>query len=189
MDIVFLVGPKHSGKTSTGKALAKLSQGTFLDLDDEMAAITGKSPRQLFTEGETIFRTAELESLTRLIQRITTTLQNGYSRIKQPIIIATGGGIADNPPALKILQNNGYIVYLAVSPRTAWERILQSVNRSGSLPPFLQTEHPEKTHEELFSRRAQIYASIAHLIIDGELEPPERRAELIYYKIFINKEA
>jgi len=175
--LLILVGPKHSGKTSTGKALAKLISGTFFDLDDELARLSGKSPRELFLQGEQAFREAELGAAKHLLQLIN---MEQHTALHEPYIIATGGGIVDNPPAMDLLKHSGTIIYLELSPETAWKRIQITAERSGSLPPFLRTGDPEKTHRKLHERRANLYRELADLIIDAEQEPPELRANIIF---------
>lgn len=161
LDIRFIVllGPKHSGKTSAGKALASLLSCEFVDLDDYIARRSGKSPRALFIEGPEIFRKAEAEALAALFEAKPT-------KPSSPLIIASGGGIADNPDALALLKNNTVTisVFLDVSAQIAWERI----SRAGELPPFLKTENPEETHRSLHERRAATYRQLASLSINAE---------------------
>jgi shikimate kinase len=178
--IIILVGPKHSGKTSTGKALAKAISGTFLDLDDEISRISGKTPRELYREGEQVFRKTELEAVQGLVQLI-----NMKNRVyfTKPLIIATGGGIVDNPEAIGLLQQSGFIIYLELSSWIAWERIWHAAEHSGDLPPFLKTEDPEATHRNLHERRSQLYRGLADLIIDAAIETPEARAQEILKKL------
>jgi shikimate kinase len=161
------LGPKHSGKTSAGKALASLLSCDFIDLDDFIAQRSGKSPRALFLEGPEIFRKAEAEALAALFESKTAGSQS--------VIIASGGGIADNPEALDLLQKNTQVVsvFLDVSAKSAWQRI----GREKELPPFLRTENPEETHCSLHKRRAAAYRQIASLVINAEGKSPGEIAE------------
>jgi shikimate kinase len=63
VQIILLTGPKHSGKSRTGRALAERWEGRFIDLDELIEERTGKTPRTLFKEGPEIFREAEAEAL------------------------------------------------------------------------------------------------------------------------------
>ncbi|MDR0997648.1 MAG: hypothetical protein LBL70_01155, partial [Treponema sp.] len=69
MEIILLTGPKHSGKTSAGRALVRLlaektdPAASFIDLDELVEDRTGKSPRALYREGPEIFRKAEADAL------------------------------------------------------------------------------------------------------------------------------
>jgi shikimate kinase len=169
MQFIVLLGPKHSGKTSAGKALASLLACDFIDLDDFIAERSGKSPRALYLDGPEIFRKAEAETLATLFESETAGAQN--------VIIASGGGIADNPEAAALLQKNSKVVsvFLDVSAKTAWERI----SREGELPPFLRTENPEETHRSLHERRAAAYRQFASLVINAEEKSPGEIAEEI----------
>jgi len=163
MNKIILTGPKHSGKTSAGKALASLFSCDFIDLDDLITQITGKTPRQLFIEGQSIFQKAEVKAASTLIA------QNRF------FIIAAGGGIIDNPEAINIIKNSGTtIIYLNISSNLAWNRIAAE----GELPPFLQTENPQETHRALHERRAAAYLQLADIIIDVDGKSPEQIAQM-----------
>jgi len=163
MESIILTGPKHSGKTSAGKALASLCSCDFIDIDDLILQRTGKSPRQLFNEGQAIFQKAEVEAVAAL------TANTGGKRR----VIAAGGGIIDNHDAVAALKQSGAkIVYLDISAGCAWDRIAAG----GELPPFLQTENPRETHRALHERRAAAYLRFADIVIKAESKTPEEIA-------------
>ena len=165
--IILITGPKHSGKSSCALALGKISGGEALDLDELVKKQTGKSPRELYTEGPEIFKKAEAAALAAIIQ----TAEKDFHRNQKPLIVATGGGLIDNPEALSFLskRRDMRIVYLDLPPETAWQRIIKA---GGELPPFLNTENPEETHRTLHERRAASYKSLAHLCIPAEDKTP-----------------
>lgn len=167
MRSVFLVGPKHAGKSSAGRALASRCGGRFIDLDEVIARQSGKSPRALYAGGPDIFRKAEAAALASLLVADAGGLW----------IIAAGGGIIDNPLALVLLDGTDVFltVYLEVAPETAWERI----SGEGELPPFLRTEDPQAAHRALHERRAAAYRRFARLCIAAEGKTPEEIAQEI----------
>jgi shikimate kinase len=174
MRIILLTGPKHSGKTSAGKAMAEFCSGTFIDLDEMVEQRTGKSPRTLYKEGPEIFKKAEAESLRELLNS-----EKGSAK-QHDIIVAAGGGLIDNSEALSLLADNAVLlVYLEVSAKTAWKRIEKASEKTGELPPFLDTENPEETHRVLHERRAASYKDLAHIIINAENKKPEAIAREI----------
>jgi shikimate kinase len=183
MKDILLVGPKHSGKTSAGKALASLCSGGFIDLDELAAQQTGKSPRTLYIEGPAVFRKAEAKALAALgaaplAAPLAADAESGADTIR---VIAAGGGIVDNPEAIALLEKTGRAlpVYLSVSADTAWERI----SRAGELPPFLQTGNPRQTHRALHERRGAAYRKLAPIVIEAEGKNPETIAGEIWDKV------
>jgi shikimate kinase len=94
METVLLVGPKHSGKTSAGRALARLWTGKnapaafFTDLDELVEDRTGKSPRALYGEGPEIFRKAEADALGDLFGR-----EDGEPNQPGPRLAPDGGRV------------------------------------------------------------------------------------------------
>jgi shikimate kinase len=167
MKDIILMGPKHSGKTTTGKALALLFSCDFIDIDELILQRTGKSPRQLFSEDPAVFQKAEADALAALAD----------SRGAKRRVIATGGGLIDNGEALSILKKSGVVmVYLDISAEGAWDRIAAG----GELPPFLRTENPRETHRALHERRAAAYLQIANIVIETEGKSPQERAAEIF---------
>jgi shikimate kinase len=78
---VVITGFMGAGKTTVGRALARLLGETFVDLDDAVRELEGRGPRELIdVEGEQYFREAE----TRALQHV---LEAGTARV-----VATGGG-------------------------------------------------------------------------------------------------
>ena len=169
MRFIVLVGPKHSGKTSAGKALASLLSCGFVDLDELIAQRSGKSPRALYGEGPEVFRKAETEALAALLESETA----GPSSF---LVVASGGGLVDNPDALSVMGRfQVAAVFLDVSAQIAWERI----RAEGELPPFLRTENPEGTHRTLHERRAAAYQQLASLVIKADGKSPQEIAQEI----------
>jgi shikimate kinase len=185
MKTVILTGPKHSGKTSAGRALASLCSCEFIDIDDLIRQRTGKSPRQLYSEGQAVFQKAEVEAAAALFNEVGGEGQR---------VIAAGGGIIDNEEAAVVLKkvreepspdhsemvslgrgSGATVVYLNISAESAWDRIA----KSGELPPFLRTENPRETHRVLHERRAAAYSLIADIVIEAGLKTPREIAEEI----------
>ena len=78
---VVITGFMGAGKTTVGRALARLLGETFVDLDDAVRELEGRGPRELIDEeGEDYFREAETRALSRVLER-------GEARV-----VATGGG-------------------------------------------------------------------------------------------------
>jgi len=170
MQLIILMGPKHSGKTSAGKALSGILSCGFVDLDELVAQRSGKSPRALYGEGPEIFRKAEAEALAAIAES------------PSSLVIASGGGLVDNPDALSLLEQHSTAdhvqiisIFLDVSAQTAWDRI----KADGELPPFLKTENPQETHLALHERRAAAYRQLASFVINADGKSPREIAQEI----------
>jgi len=167
MKIIFLMGPKHSGKTCAGRELASLLGCGFTDLDEEIARQYRNSPRTLYVHGPDIFREAEVKTLASVMDHAS----GPFYEHSDFQVIAAGGGIIDNPAALALINKKpeGVTVFLEISAETAWERI----SRERELPPFLnQADNPEEAHRCLHERRSDAYRKFALLVINAENKNP-----------------
>ncbi|MDR0641430.1 MAG: shikimate kinase [Treponema sp.] len=198
--VILILGPKHSGKTSAGKALARLcpaavfppdlvrdrggvfaGSAEFIDLDELVERRAGKSPRLLYREGPEIFRGAEAEALRALLEG---ELWGGGGNPGGITIAAAGGGLADNGEALEILKkprsaSTVYTVYIEIPAETAWKRIRAAADESGELPPFLDTENPRETHRLLHRRRGAVYRELAKITVKAGNTPEETAAKIL----------
>jgi shikimate kinase len=171
VESIFLAGPKHSGKTSVGQALASLLSDRqiscdFIDLDELIIKRTGRTPRQLYNEDPAIFQRAEAEAMAEAVD------DSPSKRRALLRVTALGGGIVDNEKAIGILKKYGAtIVYLNVSAATAWQRLAGK-----ELPPFLKTKNPQETHRELHNKRAFEYVKLANIVIQADGKTPEEIA-------------
>lgn len=170
---IILVGMKHTGKSTTGALLAKKLGESFYDTDNIITQISGKTPRELYDEGgQTLMKDWETASCRYLADL---TRENGS-------VIATGGGIADNPDALNILKSDGLFIYLETPFDILFERIMESAARDGQLPPFLTGPDPKGLFLELFTRRTAIYAMGADVHLHaGNKTPIEITQEITDY--------
>ena len=184
--LILLTGPKHSGKTSAGRALARLIRARFVDLDELIEARTGKSPRSLYREGAHLFKAAEAEALEYLLSLP----DPGVSPAIR--VAAAGGGLIDNRRAMDLLQDpfrnrqgpGGVLrIYLEIPAETAWKRIRRDARKTGELPPFLGVEDPRGVHAALHARRAQAYREAADIILDAKGRSPAGIAREILVKL------
>lgn len=154
---VVLVGLPGSGKSTVGRAVADRLHRPFLDFDAEIERREGRSVARLFGEqGEPAFRALEV-SLTRELAAA------------PPMVLAPGGGWVTNPGAIELLRPPARLVHLRVSPAEAIRRL----SRARIVRPLLQGPEPQATLEEIWARRAALYAR-ADLEIDVELVDPQQ---------------
>ena len=145
---IILIGPMGSGKTSTGRMLAKEMGYAFADTDEEVTKRTGVSIAYIFdVEGEEGFRKRECSALKECLNDNNT-------------ILSTGGGIVLSKENRDLLQDRGTVVYLQTSIRSQVKRTASTNNR-----PLLQNKDPEETLEKLMLTRAPLYEEIADITI------------------------
>lgn len=97
---IVLIGMPGAGKTSVGRVLAEKLSEKFIDIDEEIKKITGKSPEEIIgTYGEAKFREIESE-VSMLVAK-----ENGA-------VIATGGGTFLNEKNAVAFQRQGVIIYI-----------------------------------------------------------------------------
>ena len=145
---IILIGPMGSGKTSTGRMLAKEMGYVFADTDEEVTKRTGVSIAYIFdVEGEEGFRKRECLALKECLNDNNT-------------ILSTGGGIVLSKENRDLLQDRGTVVYLQTSIRSQVKRTASTNNR-----PLLQNKDPEETLEKLMLTRAPLYEEIADITI------------------------
>lgn len=97
---VVLIGMPGAGKTTCGRALARLLGRPFVDLDEAIAIETGRSAAQIIREdGEGAFRAVE-------------TQVTGSYAARSGLVVACGGGVVTRPENRDLLRQNGRIVFL-----------------------------------------------------------------------------
>jgi len=186
--MIILIGPKHSGKSSVGRELARLLDVPFFDLDALIEQRSGQSVRALYTTGPELFRREEEAALKGLLAgegNVGGFAPDGESQgvlaaggESQGGVLAAGGGLTDNPGAMALLGDGAMhvTVYLDVSAETAWQRITSA----GELPPFLKAETMEASmekHRALHQRRSEACRKFARVCVNAEGKQPEELAE------------
>ncbi|MGE9921939.1 shikimate kinase [Acidaminococcus fermentans] len=96
---IVLIGMPGAGKTTIGRKLSKALGRPVLDADDKVVEQTGRTIKDLFQEGEDVFREAETEAVKTLAAM-------------DGIIISCGGGVVKRPENMAYLQETGKIFFL-----------------------------------------------------------------------------
>jgi shikimate kinase len=157
-----LVGLPGSGKSTVGRAVARLVDRPFLDFDQEIVRRTGMSVSAIFeTRGEAAFREEEV-ALTRELA--------GAS----PMILAPGGGWITNVGVVDMLRPPALLVYLRVSVAESLRRL----RRSRNVRPLLASEDPGARLQQLMDQRAPLYKD-ADVVIDAETFDSQRLVEFV----------
>lgn len=136
-----MVGLMGCGKSSVGRRLALRLGIPFVDTDDEIERVAGKSINDIFADwGEAEFRNGERRVIARL-------LGNG------PQVLATGGGAFINPETRANIKESGISIWLKAELPVLMRRVAKRDNR-----PLLKTGDPEATMRNLMTARYPIYA-------------------------------
>jgi shikimate kinase len=113
---IYLVGFMGSGKSTTGRKLAKLTGLNFIDLDKYLEERYFKTIPLIFSEeGEKGFREKERRSLQEVSQF-------------EDVVIGTGGGTPCFFDNMEMMNRSGFTVYLAPDTETLANRIFKSKN-------------------------------------------------------------
>ena len=178
---IVLMGCKHCGKTTQGKLLAQKLGVDFVDTDDEIGRLRGVDFRTLYkTKGVSEFSQAEEEACHKII-----TENEG-----RQLVIATGGGICDNPPALHELRVCDKFVFLRLDIDYSIARIMAKIeqNELGTFinaPAYVLDENPtsmEQIEEILmkkYSARYQQYQALADVVVDIKNAPVEENLKTL----------
>ena len=100
MENIVLIGMPGCGKSTVGKQLAEVTGKEFVDADEKISQLAGKSIPEIFAEdGEEVFRSFETKALEELGKR-------------SGLVIATGGGCVTKERNYPLLHQNGTIIWL-----------------------------------------------------------------------------
>lgn len=181
---IILMGIKHCGKSTQGRIISKKLSVPFFDTDDVIFEMTGKTPRQIYTElGNEGFQEAEEKACLFLLEKIN-------SSAEKNAVIATGGGICGNKKALDVLKKIGTFVFLKTPERIASFRVLREISdaQDGTLlnvPAFIAKKNPrsvadaKKIFHDFFIERECIYEQLADVVIDMSSSSKEANAAKI----------
>ena len=149
--VVAMTGFMGSGKTKVGRALARRLGWRFTDLDDEIERRSGRAVAEWFRDdGESGFRAIETHVLAVVLDEGTNGEGGG-------LVLALGGGTVTIADSLSLLRGRAFVVYLAVEPQVAWERV------RGSGRP-LATD--EDTFVALAQTRRSAYLAAADAVVE-----------------------
>jgi shikimate kinase len=152
--VVILIGLMGSGKTSTGKELAKELHFDYFDTDHWIEERNQKTISQIFKEeGESFFRSEEKEAV-------------NWIRKHQKVVVSTGGGLWMNADNRSELLGLGWCVWLKVSAAEAWKRVEPN---STQRPLVANMKNPLAEIQNMLDERNPVY-QLAHsnFMTDGK---------------------
>ncbi len=149
---VFLVGFMAAGKSSVGRALARLSGRPFIDTDVLVSALARRTIPQLFAaEGEAGFRRREARALSRA------------ARVPGAVV-AVGGGAVTRPANVALMRGRGKVVWLVAPLKTLARRA--EADGAAARPLWGKAG-------ALLAERRPLYRGVAHFAVLSGRGTPE----------------
>lgn len=162
MPKVVLIGPPGSGKSSVGRALARITGLSHSDTDALIEAKANKKISEIFVEdGEPVFRTIEADVVAQALA-------------EEAGVLSLGGGSVMHPATQEHLRECGaLIVFLEVGIGQAAPRIGFNQDR-----PMLLI-NPRQTWLKLMEERLPIYQGLASVTFSTDSKKAQEVAEEI----------
>lgn len=146
-----LVGMTGSGKSTTGRLVARRLGWRHADADDLVAEEAGMSVADLWAErGEAAFRAAERHAIDRALAG------------PGPLVLSVGGGAVTDAGVRQRLRRSATVVWLRAADATLVAR-LQGPELAAR--PVLQGD-PARLVPELAAERRPWFEAVAHGVVD-----------------------
>ena len=145
MENTILIGMPGCGKSTLGRLLAERCGKGFVDADEKIVELAGKSIPEIFAEdGEEVFRDWETKALAELGK------QSG-------LVIATGGGCVTRERNYPLLHQNGVIYWVK--------------REIAQLPTHGRPLSQQGNLEDMYAIRKPLYENFADHEIDNTTDP------------------
>ena len=155
MTNLILIGYRGTGKTTVGRLLAEELGWNFVDADDEVERVAGKSIADIFSaDGEEAFRDMEQQVVGALCQR-------------EQHVISLGGGAILRSENRDAMQRAGTVVWLTAAPATIQQRLCADDATRDRRPNLTQQGGLEEI-ETVLKQREALYRACADLEIDTD---------------------
>ena len=167
---IYLIGFMGTGKTTVSHHLSELLGFEEIDTDTWIVCEQNQSIPEMFdSHGEQLFRNLETDFLRRL----------GEEKHK---IISCGGGMAMREENVRLMQENGVVVFLTAEPQTILDRVQGDDGR-----PILNGNMNIPYIQGLLAKRLPYYEAAGEVIVATDLRSPEEIADEIEKKIKSSK--
>jgi XRE family transcriptional regulator, aerobic/anaerobic benzoate catabolism transcriptional regulator len=150
VDRVALIGMRGAGKSTLGRLAAKRLRWKFIELNREVERESGFSMAEIFRlYGQEGYRRLELAALRKISAR------------REPMILATGGGIVSEPATFELLVSSFFTIWLKAAP----EEHMARVRQQGDLRPMANERAAMDDLRTILSTREPFYAR-ADAVVD-----------------------
>jgi XRE family aerobic/anaerobic benzoate catabolism transcriptional regulator len=146
VDRVALIGLRGAGKSTLGRLAAKRLRWKFVELNREVERESGFSMAEIFRlYGQEGYRRLELKALRKICAR------------REPVILATGGGIVSEAASFELLLSSFFTIWLKAAP----EEHMARVRQQGDLRPMANERAAMDDLRMILSTREPFYARAA----------------------------
>ncbi len=146
---IALIGLRGAGKSTLGKMLAKEIGWNFVELNKEIERQNGLSVAEIIAlYGQEGFRRMEQTALTQLLAR------------KEPMVLATGGGIVSEPSTFDLILSSFYTIWLKAEP----EEHMARVRKQGDLRPMADDRSAMAELRNILLSREPLYARASAVV-------------------------
>ena len=151
---IALIGFMFTGKTCTGRLIAKKLGKKFVELDSVITEMADKSIEQIFAEdGELRFRELEMQAVEKA------------SHMKDAVI-SCGGGVILNKINIDRLKNSSKVVLLTATKEVILERANKERAAKQTVRPVLNMARKNNKIDELIAFRKPLYEAYSDFAID-----------------------
>ena len=161
---IALIGLRGAGKSTLGKVLAKKIGWNFVELNKEIEAQNGLSVAEIIAlYGQEGFRRMEQNALNQLLAQ------------KEPMVLATGGGIVSEPLTFDLILSSFYTIWLKAEP----EEHMGRVRKQGDLRPMADDRSAMAELRNILVSREPLYARASATVDTAGLSVDAAAARLI----------
>jgi XRE family aerobic/anaerobic benzoate catabolism transcriptional regulator len=161
---IALIGLRGAGKSTLGKLLAKQIGWAFVELNKEIERQNGLSVAEIIAlYGQEGFRRMEQTALTQLLAR------------KEPMVLATGGGIVSEPLTFDLILSSFYTIWLKAEP----EEHMARVRGQGDLRPMADDRSAMAELRNILLSREPLYARASAVVDTAGLTVDAAAARLV----------
>jgi XRE family aerobic/anaerobic benzoate catabolism transcriptional regulator len=161
---IALIGLRGAGKSTLGRMLAKKIGWDFVELNKEIERDNGLSVAEIIAlYGQEGFRRMEQTALGQLLAR------------KEPMVLATGGGIVSEPLTFDLILSSFYTIWLKAEP----EEHMARVRGQGDLRPMADDRSAMAELRTILLSREPLYARASAVVDTARLSVDDAAARLI----------
>ncbi|MDM8555449.1 shikimate kinase [Desulfococcaceae bacterium HSG7] len=152
---LFLIGYRCTGKSTVGKILAQRLKRPFIDTDKLITDEQGCTIDAIIKQrGWDFFRSIETDTIKRVCA-------------DDNRVVATGGGAVLAPQNVRLMQNNGVLIWLQATPETIRLRMAQDSATASSRPALTSGTSLEEI-EETLATRDSFYTKAMNFAVDTD---------------------